>query len=163
MTVHRLFIALKPHDIRVTTLEGRLCLIVANYTNVYDAPPKVTDGQSQVFAIEVKDEDVVQQTDGDLVRLILWTGDPKARSRPGDLLTLPCESLQRIGASDNKSPSDLAKEAFADLPAHVQLAGVMMVAGDDVLSSMPEVGPERTRALRAWAESVLSKHAVSAG
>lgn len=159
MTTHVLFIARRPHEVngQLAAHDGRLLLIVPNYTQVHAEPPAITDGQSQVFALEVKHDEVVEQMDNGQRKLILWTGDPQARSRPHDKLTLPIASLIPLGGVDTDTAVDKARLAFAELPDAVKLAAIIASVPEQALIDMPVIGPATAPKLRQWAEDVLQK------
>ncbi len=158
--VHTLYIVRTPHEInsKLCSHEGRICLIVPNYTEVFAQPIETKDDSVKCFQVEVQADEVVEQADGGKMKLLLWLGDPNARSRPQDMLTLPIASLRSIGGPGSTaapgavSPQDAAATLFAGYPDEVKLAGVIVSTDDAVLAKLPA----GAGAIKAWATTVLS-------
>lgn len=167
MPTQHLYVALKPGEINgnLQALDGRLLVILPNYTELFPEPPKPTDGVSMVFAVEADEAELAIQSDGGRDRWYLWRGDKHSRSRPQDKGTLPIYPLAGTPAAEKADPREIAQQAFGGLPENVQLAGVIMTVDDSTLAELPaiKIAPAQLGAVRAWADSVLSQHVAQRG
>jgi len=155
MLKHLLYLTLKPQDVRLALLDGRIVAIVDNYIEVFQVKPTITDGVTQVLHVEVPDDEVTAQQDGESQRLILWKGDPSSRSRPQDKLTLPVSSLITLGG-EGPSQIALANQAFGGLPDEIKLAITIVNVQSDTLIA---AGVSDPIAAKQMAEAVLTKNA----
>lgn len=158
-TKHLLFIALKPGEVNgnLAAHDGRIVVIVPNYTEVFEQQPDVKDGITQVFQVEVPDDEVQLQQEGTRSRILLWKGDQHARTRGADKLTLPIVSLIPLGeAVAAKSPAEVAQAALAGLPQEVQLAALVVGVGPEVLGAAG-LTTEQGHTLRTWAQQRVSR------
>lgn len=103
MSKHVFHIVIKPHDVNLAAQDGRLLIIVPNYSEVFDKAPVVTDGQSQVFQVEVDSEEMAEVKNGNVKELRLWKGDTNSRARPQDKHQLPVASLIPLGEKSAKA------------------------------------------------------------
>ncbi len=159
--VHTLYIVRKQHDIngQLCAHEGRICLIVPNYTEVFAEPIDTKDESSQCYEIEVKADEVLQQADGGVNKLLLWLGDTHSRSRPQDRLTLPIGSLKPIGggqavsAPGTMSPKDAAAALFDGYSDEMKLAAIITNTPANVLGAVPS---NSVAGMQKWASGILA-------
>jgi hypothetical protein len=159
-TKHLLYIVLKPGEVNgnLAAHEGRLLVIVPNYTEVFEQPPAITDGISQAFQVEVQDDEVQIQQEGTRSKILLWKGDQHSRSRSADKLTLPILSLIPLGLSAvaTKSPEEIAQLALGALPPEVQLAALVVGVSHQVLAAAG-LSAEQGHAIRTWAQQRVAR------
>jgi hypothetical protein len=162
--VHLLYACLKPHEINscLAAHDGRLLAILPNYLEVFDTPPKVTDGVSQVFAIEVKDEEVQAQQDGSRTKIMLWKGNQAARDNRADKLMCPVASLIALGGSTEiheaaqEGQADTLRAVFGSLPPEGQLAAVLRTVPPEVIDALPGMTPVQRDSMLKWADHKLA-------
>ncbi len=156
--VHTLYIVRTAHEIKLCSHEGRISLIVPNYTEVFAEPIDTKDSSKHCYQIEVRADEVMEVPDGGVKKLLLWLGDPGARSRPQDMLTLPVTSLAPIGGGQSiaapgaMNPQETAAALFAGYSEEVRLAGVIAGTTPETMAKLPTT----TSTLSSWASSVLS-------
>jgi hypothetical protein len=162
--VHLLYVSLKPAEInsRLAAHEGRLLAILPNYLEVFDTPPKVTDGISQVFAIEVLDTEVQAQVDGPRTKILLWKGNQGARDNSADKLMVPIASLIALGGgteireASQEGQADALRAVFGSLPPEGQLAAVIRTVPPETLDGLPGMNPVQRDSLLKWADVKLA-------
>jgi hypothetical protein len=154
---HILYTIIKPQDLRFQALDGNILLILANYSEVFENPPPVLDGVSQVFRVEVDHDEVQQRQEGAVMKLLLWRGDQNARVRPQDYLTLKCESLSPLVASDPEAQEVLAGKALSRLSDQGKLAVVIAMASPEALALLPGVIPSGVADLKIWAQNIMAE------
>jgi hypothetical protein len=148
------FVVVRPETVngRLAAIGGKVLLHLPNYFEILNSRPKVTDDALQVFEVQPADGEVREVRDGDKTKFLLWKGDMNARSRPHELV-----SVVVMPAAVNLDITDQAKHAFAGLPKHVQLAGVLETCSNEELDAA-SVALKPTPNVRAWARDVLTKH-----
>jgi hypothetical protein len=163
-----LFLVRTPAQIAgfIQMYDGKVCAIVENYAEVFEAPPVITDGASVVLAIEVDPDDVKVYQDGDKMVLKLWRGDKQSRAKPSDKLTLPFYSLEvaqaiitagaPAAAVAPVDPVEAARTAFAEYPAEIQLAAALSAVPVETLATLPEISPARAQAILNWSQAQLA-------
>jgi hypothetical protein len=168
--VHLLYACLKPEEVntRLAAHDGRLLVILPNYLEVFDTPPKVTDGISQVYMIEVNDEEVQAQSDGGRSKIMLWKGNQAARDNKADKLMCPIASLIALGGSTElreaaqDDQADALRAVFGSLPAEGQLAAVLRTVPPETIDLLPGMTPVQRDSLLKWADVKLSAAAGAA-
>lgn len=169
-----LFLARTPAQIAgyIQLHEGKVCAIVENYAEVFEAPPTVTDGTSVVLALTVDPEDVKVTQDGDKIKLQLWRGDKQSRVKATDKLTLPFLTLdvaQAVltaagapAAPAALDPVEAAQAAFSAYPADVRSAAALSAVPVAELEKLPEISPARAQAILNWCQATLAPLAAGA-
>lgn len=167
--LHNLYVVLKHGDIngRLAAHDGKIIVILDNYTQVYpEKPEQPADGNTHVYAIQVRDDDLVidRQDTGDSWRI--WLGDKGSRTRPQDKASVriaPACAPFGVEASDAPgSPKEAAIAVFDSLPEDVKLAAVVDLISTKTLVDLKDIGDVIAARLKAWSSSRLAEYAQEA-
>jgi len=91
-----LYIIRKSGDIngKLASLEGRILIIVDNYTVVHAEMPELpTDGVSHIYEVEVPEEDLAVVNESGKDVWYIWRGEKGSRARAIDKAQVPVRSL----------------------------------------------------------------------
>lgn len=147
----------KPGEINgfLQAQDGKVLVIMPNYTEVFTQPPVVHDDSLQVYALEIADEDLKEVQDGTTLKRYIWRGDKTSRPKPQDKITVPVLPVAAaLGSSAGDTPVEAARTVFAGYPQAVQMALVIAAQDPGTMASIfPEglLTAEQTNALLAWA------------
>lgn len=157
----------KPGEINgfLQAQDGKVLVIMPNYTEVFTQPPVVHDDSLQVYALEIADEDLKEVQDGTTLKRYIWRGDKTSRPKPQDKITVPILPVATvIGAASASAPVDQARTVFSGYPGAIQMALVIAAQDPTTLSSiLPEgvLTEAQLTQISAWAKANVDAFTAS--
>lgn len=160
------YITVKPGEINgyLQAQEGKINIILGNYTQVFTEVPVVTDSSLQVFAVRISQDDIRVISDGGVIKTFLWRGDKTSRVKPQDKITIEVFTIAEMADVAPAAPEDIttaARTAFGGYPAAVQLALIISAQSIEDLTLLPTVSPAQATGISNWATATVNEFVVS--
>lgn len=160
------YITVKPGEINgyLQAQEGKINIILGNYTQVFPEPPVITDSSLQNFAVRILPEDIRVISDGGVLKTFLWRGDKTSRVKPQDKITVEVFTLAEMANVTPAAPEDIttaARAAFGEYPSAVQLALVISTQSIEDLTKLPTLSPAQATAISNWATATVGEYVAS--
>ena len=160
------YITVKPGEINgyLQAQEGKINIILGNYTQVFEQPPTIIDSSLQVFAVKIRADDIRTISDGGVIKTFLWRGDKTSRVKPQDKITIEVFTIAEMAEVVPAAPVDItaaARAAFGEYPAEVQLGLIINAQTVEDLTKLPTISPAQATAISNWAQATVGEFVAS--